>query len=118
MPEPSIGLLVFFLAQVAQFALFWIRLTNWRVAVGLTAWLAAAVLAASAGWLRLGPWPPPIGLVIVPGLLLTLHLAFSNTGTALIGRAGLPLLIGFQRFRILVEVFSGGAIARASCPCK
>lgn len=102
---PSAGLVAFFVVQVLLLALFWIRQTNWRIAIGLTLWLATTAFAAGAGWLQFGPLPPPIGFVIIPGLMLTVWLAFSRTGSAIMARSGVPLLIGFQSFRILVEIF-------------
>ena len=105
MPSPSSALTLFFVAQVLLLAAFWAWLAGWRTAAALALWLGATGLAAQAGWLRFGPSPPPIGFVIIPGLLITAALAFSNWGTRLIGRAGLAVFIGYQSFRILVECF-------------
>ena len=105
MPSPSSALTLFFVAQVLLLAAFWIWLAGWRTAAGLALWLGATGLAAYAGWLRFGPWPPPVGFVIIPGLLITVALAFSRWGSALMSRAGIAVLIGYQSFRILVECF-------------
>ena len=105
MPPPSSALTLFFVAQVLLLGAFWTWLAGWRAAVALALWLGATGLAAQAGWLRFGPTPPPVGFAIIPGLFITVALAFSRWGSALISRAGLPLLIGYQSFRILVECF-------------
>ena len=109
MPPPSTALLIFFVAQVLALTAFWAWLGGWRVAAFLGGWLGVTGFAAQAGWLRFGidsgTMPPPVVFVILPGVVITIALAFSTWGKGLIARAGLPLLIGYQSFRILVECF-------------
>lgn len=105
MPHASSGLLVFFVAQVFGLALFWTWLAGGRTGVRLLAWLALTGGAAAEGWFRFGTFPPRIAVVLAAGLILTFALAFTGWGRTTLQMAGLPLLIGFQSFRILVEIF-------------
>lgn len=95
----------FFVAQVITLAAFWIYVGGHRAAIALGGWLATTGLAAYLGLLEFGPLPPPVGIVVITGLALTIALAFSKWGEQLLDTAGVPILIGFQGFRILVEIF-------------
>jgi hypothetical protein len=92
---------LFFLSQVLALLMFWAWLFGPRVGLGLAIFLAATGLAAQASLFRFGPLPPPIFLALPFVTAATIYLA----RTLPIARAGVPLLIGFQSFRILVEVF-------------
>lgn len=94
-------MVAFFVLQVALLWGFWTWLFGWRVGVWLAAFLAATWMAAHAGWLRFGPVPPPIFLLLVPAAIATILLARSKP----VGRVGIGWLIGYQSFRILVEIF-------------
>jgi hypothetical protein len=75
-----------------------------RVSAGICLWLTlTAILASSGRLLRFTVFPPPMGLLITTSCVLTLCLAFSKAGTRI---AALPLswLVGFQSFRIVVEI--------------
>jgi hypothetical protein len=99
------GLPLFFVAQVITLAAFWIYLGGQRAAVAIGLWLAVTGGASYAGLLQFVGFPPPIAAVILSGLAITFGLAFSRFGAALIDGAGIQILIGYQGFRILVEVF-------------
>ncbi|MCX6850681.1 MAG: hypothetical protein NTY98_17305 [Verrucomicrobia bacterium] len=74
------------------------------VSAGICVWvLLAALLAKSGVLLRFATVPPPIGLLILSGCALTLWLGFSSAGHRI---ASLPVswLVGFQSFRIVVEI--------------
>jgi hypothetical protein len=71
----------------------------------LGVWLLATGLLAASG--RLANWatlPPPLMVLLVGTMLLTITLAFAPFGTRL--NAGLPVaaLVGYQAFRIPVEI--------------
>ena len=75
-----------------------------RVSAGICLWLIlTAMLAKSGVLLRFAALPPPMGLLIISGCALTVWLGFSSAGTRI---ASLPLiwLVGFQGFRIAVEI--------------
>lgn len=77
---------------------------------GLTAvltvlWLALTALVASAGLLRdFAPVPPPLLRLVIPTTLATAIVAFSPIGTRLATGLGLTVLIGFQAFRVPLEL--------------
>jgi hypothetical protein len=71
----------------------------------LPLWLAATGLAAAEGWLAFGPLPPRVMLLIVASTLLTVFIAFSSVGARIADAVPLWQLIGFQAFRISVEIF-------------
>ncbi len=67
-------------------------------------WLAATHFAAAAGWLSFGPLPPPFFVLVLLACVLATRFAFSLAGTRLV-HSGLGILIGFQVFRVAVEIF-------------
>ncbi len=74
------------------------------VSAGICLWLILTAMMAKFGiLLRFAALPPPMGLLIVSGCALTVWLGFSRAGARI---ASLPLswLIGFQSFRIAVEI--------------
>ena len=91
----------FFVIQVMLLLGFWTWLFGRRVGMGLGLFLGATGLAANAGWLRFGSMPPPIFLVLAPTTIVTILLARSKA----VARVSTGLLIGYQSFRILVEIF-------------
>ncbi len=92
---------VFFVVQVTLLLGFWTWLFGRRVGIGLGLFLTLTGLAANAGWLRFGSMPPPIFLALAPTTILTILLARSEAA----GRVSTGLLIGYQSFRIFVEIF-------------
>lgn len=81
------------------------RRRAWRVGAGVAAWLALTALVAAAGFLRrFDATPPPFAILIVAVAALGPAIAFSPLGTLLV--RGLPLwaLVGFQAFRLPLEI--------------
>lgn len=71
----------------------------------LLVWLALTAGLAWSGMLRrFDQLPPPFGLLLLTMVLLVSFLAFSKVGTHLISRVGLIGIVGFQAFRIPVEI--------------
>jgi hypothetical protein len=60
--------------------------------------------------------PPPAFRVMAPGILLTALLAFSPAGRALARGHGWGLLIGYQAFRIPVEIMLAALFAEGLLP--
>jgi hypothetical protein len=82
-----------------------------------TAWIAATGLLASRGVLRM--WDPPtMGLVLGPTLLVAIGVAVSPLGRQFI--AGIPIqwLVGFQGFRVLVELLLHRAYVEGLMPVQ
>jgi hypothetical protein len=75
-----------------------------RFAAGATIWLALTGWLAWSGKLAFGSLPPPVMLLVTVAFALTTWFGLSRYGTLLVERAGLGFLIGFQVFRVLVEV--------------
>lgn len=78
--------------------------------------LAASLLMA--GWLGLTAWamdqpfyknfdliPPPVPRVILPGVIVTLAIAYSKFGRQLAAGLSFSALVGFHAFRIPLELF-------------
>ena len=91
----------FFVFLVFLMFAFWRWLLGPRVGIGLAAFLALTGIAASAGLFLFGPLPPPIFLALVPTTIATIWLA----RTLPLTDVSTELLIGYQGFRILVEIF-------------
>ena len=100
MNRPSAELVAFFVAQVALLAMFWTWTFGRRVGIGLGIFLAGTGLAAYSGWLRFGPIPPPVAALLIPVTIATAVMA----RRAPLERLGLGWLIGYQSFRIVVEI--------------
>ncbi len=80
---------------------------RWMVgaAMGLVLWLALSGILAASGMLSdFSRVPPPMMLLAAGGGLLTIILAFSPVSARFI--SGLPIgwLVGYQAFRIVVEI--------------
>lgn len=72
----------------------------------LGVWLLGTVMLAEKGVLQdFSQFPPPIIVVVLMSVVMTCALAFSRYGLLVIEGAGLVWLVGFQGFRVLVEVF-------------
>jgi hypothetical protein len=74
-------------------------------AIGAASWLALTGALAASGVLGdFGRTPPPIMLLAATSAALTLALARSPVGARLVAGAGVPWLVGFQAFRVVVEI--------------
>ena len=81
------------------------------------AWITATALLATRGVLRM--WDPPtMGLVLGPTFLIPIIIAASPLGRQLV--AGIPIawLVGFQGFRILVEMLLHQAYLEGLMPVQ
>jgi hypothetical protein len=85
-------------------------------ALGVALWLAVSAGAAQSGILSdFGRFPPPMLVLAGLAALLALGLALSQIGKRLVLGISLAALIGFQAFRLLVEImlaqlFHAGAL--------
>lgn len=75
-----------------------------HAALAFAGWLAFTGWLAWSGTLDFGPLPPPVMLLVTVAIVLTTWLGLSRYGTLLVERAGLGFLLGFQVFRVLVEI--------------
>ena len=83
--------------------------SRWRAiawtAAASAGWLALTAAVAGAGWLRdYGAQPPPMFRVVVPGIALVAAVVFSGFGRRLADGLGWGVLIGYQAFRIPLEL--------------
>jgi hypothetical protein len=93
------------------------RAARWTlVAAVLTiAWIAATGLLASRGVLRM--WDPPtMGLVLGPAFLIGIGIAISPLGRRIVAAIPIAWLVGFQGFRILVELLLHRAYVEGLMP--
>lgn len=87
------------------------------VTAGLAAlWLGFSGRLAATGFLSFEP--PTLPPLLVLALLGTVGLAFSRFGTRLAFGLPLPLLVGFQVFRVLVEIGLHRAHAEGLVPAQ
>ena len=81
------------------------------------AWLGFAALLASRGVLRM--WgPPTMGLVLVPSLLLPIAIAASPLGARIVRTIPIAWLVGFQGFRVIVELLLHRAYVEGLMPVQ
>jgi hypothetical protein len=73
--------------------------------VGVAIWLAAQAVAARSGWLgRFELRPPPIVIWFLSMIVMTLALAWSSFGRRFADKLPFVALIGFQAFRLPLEL--------------
>jgi hypothetical protein len=73
--------------------------------VGVAIWLAAQAAAALSGWLgRFDLRPPPMVIWFASMIVMTLALAWSGFGRRFADKLPLVALIGFQAFRLPLEL--------------
>jgi hypothetical protein len=122
LPEPSLLLWLGFIALPLVMAALVVaavgvtsgRRAGQRAALVTAAWLALTAVLAASGFLN--HWAPPrIALVLVGIIALVTWTARSTWGAAL-GRLPLQLLVGFQAFRILVELLIHRAVLESVAP--
>ncbi|MDG2168406.1 MAG: hypothetical protein P8L44_10840 [Opitutales bacterium] len=69
-------------------------------------WLAGVAMMSNQGLLQdFDKFPPMILVVVGMSLIMTIAVAQSRIGLLIIKGAGITWLVGFQGFRVLVEVF-------------
>ncbi len=90
---------------------------TWKASVAAVVWMGLTYWCASAGLLAFGPMPPRLPILINIGFVLVFLTAFSRLGTQL---TKLPFrwLIGFQSFRIVVEILLHRAYVEGLMPVQ
>lgn len=123
MPEtPPLVITIFFVALVFTLVAF-LTFATWRTGKNLReapertrrwtmgtsgfviVWLAATAILAARG--KLSDWsqfPPPVMKLFTTATLLTIFYAFSHIGSRLVDGLSVASLVGFQAFRIPVEI--------------
>jgi hypothetical protein len=87
-------------------------------ALGSAAWLAFAAALGLSGFLTdFGGMPPRLLLLLGPTVALPFLLAFSHVGTKLVD-APVALLIGFQAFRLPLELVMHQAAREGTMPTQ
>ena len=86
-------------------------------ALGAGLWIAATDAAAARGLLHFEP-PPTMGMVIAASIVLSIGLALSPVGRRI--AIGLPIaaLVGYQSFRIIVELLMHRAYVEGLMPVQ
>ena len=104
---------LFFVVLVLIVAIAWVSIL-WRAkpdrrgitAAGMMLWLLFTAGMAFSGILQnFHRVPPPMGILIMGAFLLTAALAWSSYGAGSLDTTLIPLIVGFQVFRVGVEVF-------------
>jgi hypothetical protein len=84
---------------------------------GVAIWLAAQAAAALSGWLgRFDLRPPPMVIWFMSMVVMTLVLAWSSFGRRFADRLPFVALIGFQAFRLPLELVMHRAVAAGIMP--
>lgn len=96
-----------------------------RAVGGKRAWLAAAAWLIATGGLALSgllsnfeAFPPPLLRVVLPTLLATAALSFSSLATGWLQRWTLAGLVGFQAFRLPLELVMHDAYREGVMPVQ
>jgi hypothetical protein len=76
------------------------------------------VLAARGALSDFSRVPPPFALLMITVLAATLALAFSPLGTRLVTRAPIAWLVGYQVFRVVVELWLHGMYEIGALPVQ
>jgi hypothetical protein len=88
-----------------------------RYALAAAAWLGSTGLLALLGfWADFDARPPHLPLLVLPALGLPTLLAFSRTGTRLAHGVPIALLVGFQAFRLPLELVMHQAAVEGTMP--
>lgn len=104
----AVGVLLVVMFAVAQ--------KSWVVLIAGAAWLLLTGMLARSGLLAdFSSTPPRIALLLFPAILLAVFLGFSKFGTRL-ALMSLTFLIGFQAFRIAVELLIHRAAQEGIAP--
>ncbi len=75
-----------------------------RVAVGCLLGLIVTALIARSGVLEREMFPPPLMLYLMGSLATMVAIAFSRLGTSLVEHTPIAVLVGFQAFRLPLEL--------------
>ncbi|PRQ02616.1 hypothetical protein [Enhygromyxa salina] len=81
------------------------RAATLRTGVAVAVWLSlTGALAGSGALANFESFPPPVMPVVLASFVLTFVLAFSRFGERLARDLPLSLLVGYQGFRVVVEI--------------
>lgn len=99
------------------------RVTSWaraaRLGGALVAWFALTGALAASGMLqRWDARPPPLMPLLVVGFVLTVVLARGEVGTRMARELPLAAIIGFQAFRLPLELVMHRAAAEGTMPVQ
>jgi hypothetical protein len=97
------------------------RAARWRRTIlagaGVAIWLGAQAAAALSGWLgRFDVRPPPMVIWFMSMVVMTLALAWSPFGRRFADKLPFVALIGFQAFRLPLELIMHRAVAAGIMP--
>jgi hypothetical protein len=87
-------------------------------AISWLAWLSLTGVLAGSGRLAFGSMPPPAMGLFAIGVALTTVFAFSRAGLRLLAGSPLWLLVGYQVFRIPVELLLHGGHVEGFVPIQ
>ncbi|MEE9405409.1 MAG: hypothetical protein V3V20_10990 [Algisphaera sp.] len=112
-PELTFG----FIALPVLLALFLGAICrSWRILAAALLWLAFTGAIAASGFLTdFSARPPRLLLLLGPTFLLTFILSFSSLGSRLM-KLPLALLVGYQAFRIVIELLIHQAVVEGVAP--
>ena len=118
-----IGFVLLSAVLLAGFALAVLRVTGdrrraGRAAIGGAVWMGLTAALAGAGVLRFGPFPPTMLLVVVAVAVIVVRLGRSELGRLLATGLPLAVLVGFQGFRVLVELLLHRAYVEGLMPVQ
>ena len=121
--ELRIGFVLLSAVLLAGFALAVRRVTGdgrraGRAAIGGAVWMGLTAALAGAGVLRFGPFPPTMLLVFVAVAVIVVRLGRSELGRLLATGLPLAVLVGFQGFRVLVELLLHRAYVEGLMPVQ
>ena len=86
-------------------------------AILAAAWIAATGIAAARGVLRM--WgPPTMGPVLVGMLVIAIGVALSPLGRRIVANVSIAALVGYQGFRVLVELLLHRAYVEGVMPVQ
>jgi len=86
-------------------------------AILAAAWIAATGIAAARGVLRM--WgPPTMGPVLVGMLVIAIGVALSPLGRRIVANVSIAALVGYQGFRVLVELLLHRAYVEGLMPVQ
>ncbi len=91
----------------------------WIMGCGMGIWLLMTALAARSSWIQeYDVFPPPAARLLIPSLLLIVGAALSPIGRRLAQGLKWSELVGFQAFRLPVELILYGFFFEARVPLR
>jgi hypothetical protein len=90
----------------------------WRFALGIAAWVVLIGVVSAAGLLHGGARPPPVGVLVLVGLALAVAVARSRLGARFAHGLPLAAIVGFQAFRLPLELVMHRAASEGTMPVQ